>query len=391
MPSPGEANLVAVLLSPPDAADAVVRVWDDAHAVLPLDPRAPAAEIRRVLDAFRPTHLLDIGGLSPQADGVPVEAGTAAVVATSGTTGTPKGVVLTRTGMEASAHAVAEALGSRGDDRWLCCLPLHHVAGLAVVARAWLSGVPPVVHPRFDPAAVADVARSGGAGLVSVVPVMLRRLLDAGAPLDRFRWVLVGGSPLPPDLEAQAADAGVALATTYGLTETWGGVVHDGHPLRGVRVRLGEREEIVVDTAAVMAGYRLDGTATAAAFTDDGRLRTGDVGAFDDDGRLRVVDRLRDLVVSGGANVSPTEVEGVLVDHPAVADVCVSGAPDPAWGERVVAHVVPADPADPPTLGELRDFARERLAAAKLPRELRLIEAVPRSTGGKPLRRHLHG
>jgi acyl-CoA synthetase (AMP-forming)/AMP-acid ligase II len=147
--------------------------------------------------------------------------------------------------------------------------------------------------------------------------------------------------------------------------------------------------EILVRSPTIMRGYRLAPDETAAAFTAAGWFRTGDAGTLDGDGRLRVVDRLRDLVITGGVNVGPSEVEAVLAAHPGVADVCVTGAPDPEWGERVVANVVPADPGAPPSLAELRAFAADRLSAAKLPREVVLIAAVPRSPGGKPLRRLL--
>ncbi len=178
-------------------------------------------------------------------------------------------------------------------------------------------------------------------------------------------------------------------------------MVYDGIPLSGADVRLATDDrltdgdgEIQVHGSMVMKGYRLAPDETAAAFTGTpetgGRwLRTGDVGAFDDDGRLRVVDRLRDLVITGGVNVSPSEVEAVLATHPAVVDVAVGGRPDPEWGERVVAYVVPADPSAPPNVDELRVFARDRLSPAKLPREVVMIEAVPRNEGGKPLRRLL--
>jgi acyl-CoA synthetase (AMP-forming)/AMP-acid ligase II len=139
----------------------------------------------------------------------------------------------------------------------------------------------------------------------------------------------------------------------------------------------------------VMRGYRMAPEETAGAFTAGGWLRTGDAGTIDSGGRLRVVDRLRDLIITGGVNVSPSEVEAVLARHPGVADVCVAGAADPEWGERVVAHVVPRDPAAPPALAELRAFAGEQLSAAKLPRELVITGEIPRTAGGKPLRRLL--
>ncbi|MDQ6910995.1 MAG: AMP-binding protein, partial [Actinomycetota bacterium] len=182
---------------------------------------------------------------------------------------------------------------------------------------------------------------------------------------------------------------GVPFIDAYGLTETWGGVVHDGRALQGVELDLGPGGEVLVRAPMVMRAYRLRPEETAAAVAPDGWLRTGDVGRFDEDGALRVVDRLRDLIVSGGVNVSPAEVEEVLARCPGVADVCVTGRPDPEWGERVVAHVVPADPARPPEPAEVRAFAAERLAAPKMPREIVLVESVPRSTTGKLLRRLL--
>lgn len=363
--------LVVVRLPAPEAAEAIRRAWDMGRGVLVLDPHAPGAEVERIVARLDPD-----GEVAPDV---------AAVVVTSGTTGEPKGVELTFGGLQASSRAVSDALGVGSGDRWLCCLPLHHVGGLAVLARSWTVGTPVDVLPRFD----VDGVRSSTATLVSLVPLMARRLLAAGVDLGRFRKVLVGGGPVAADLP------GIA---TYGLTETWGGVVHRGRPLDGVEVALGHEDEILVRGLVVMRGYRSPtGDAdTAAAFTDantpgGGWLRTGDAGAIDGQGRLTVVDRLRDLVKTGGVSVAPTEVEAVLLGAPGVADVCVAGRPDPEWGERVVAYVVPADPSSPPTLDALRAFARDRLSAAKLPREVVVIDAVPRTPGGKPLRRLLTG
>lgn len=387
MPSVTEGSLVAVCLPRPEAAQAVREAWDRGQAVLPLDPGAPAAALQAALDGLRPTELVDAHGRRHVAGGQPVSPEVAAVVATSGTTGVPKGVELTWGGLHSGAAAVSAALDVGPGDRWLCCLPLHHVAGLAVVARAWSTKTPLVVTPGFDPAAVAEAS----ATLVSVVPTMLARLLDAGVDTSRFHRVLLGGTAPPPALVARAESAGAALVVTYGLTETWGGVVFDGHPLPAVEVRLGEGSpgEVELRAPMVMRGYRLRPAETAAAFTADGWLRTGDVGVVGGDGRLTVVDRLRDVVITGGVTVAPGEVEAVLARHPQVADVCVTGAADEEWGERVVAHVVPCRPDRPPTLAELRDFARRYLGATKLPRALVLVDAIPRSPAGKPLRRLL--
>ncbi|MFN2607346.1 MAG: class I adenylate-forming enzyme family protein [Acidimicrobiales bacterium] len=385
----GDGALTAICLPAPEAAAAILAAWDAGRAVLPLDPRAPGPERRRVLAATRPTFLLDAAGRHRLPDSEAVADGVAAVVATSGTTGGPKGVELTVDGLRASAAAVTAGVGAGDDDRWLCCLPLSAVGGLAIVARAWSTGLPLEVVSRFDTATVAATP----ATLVSLVPTTLRRCLDAGLDLGRFTAVLVGGAALDPALRIRAEEAGAPVVTTYGMTETWGGLVHDGHPLAGAEVRLGEESEILVRGPMVMRAYRLRPEETTAAFVvgPDRRLwlRTGDAGAWDPAGALVVVDRLRDLVLTGGVNVSATEVESVLGTHPGVADVAVAGAPDPEWGQVVVAHVVAADPARPPTLAELRTFAAERLSAAKLPRRLELVDRVPRTPGGKPVRRLL--
>jgi O-succinylbenzoic acid--CoA ligase len=386
MADPGHAPLTAVCLPAPAAAAAIGDAWDGERAVLPLDPAAPAAERDRILAALRPTHLLDADGLRPLPGGEAVVAEVAAVVATSGTTGKPKGVELTWTGMRASAGAVSRAVGAGPGDVWLCCLPVHAVGGLSVVARAWTSGLA-VEVARPSPAVLA--ATSGT--LVSLVPTVLARCVEAGVALGRFRRILVGGAPLDEAARRRAQAAGASVVATYGLTETWGGVVHEGHPLDGVELRLDADGEILVGGPTVMRGYRLRPEETAAVLSADGWLRTGDVGAWADDGTLRVVDRRRDLVITGGVNVSPTEVEAVLGRHPGVQDVCVAGAPDREWGERVVAHVVPVDPTRPPRLAELRAFAADQLSAPKLPRQLVVVDAIPRTPGGKALRRLLGG
>jgi O-succinylbenzoic acid--CoA ligase len=382
--------LDAVVLPRPAAARAILQAWEAGRAVLPLDPAAPAPETRRRLAAARPTHLVDGDGRRRLPGGQPVPAEVAAVVATSGTAGAPKAAELTADGLRAASLATSAALGAGPGDHWLACVPLHGVAGLAIVARSWHTGVPLTVHDGFD-VALVERAAGHGATLVSLVPTMLRRLPAAGADLGGFRRVLLGGGPVPPELLADAAERELGVVTTYGLTETCGGVVHNGHPLDGVTVAVGgpgEEGEIRIRGPMVMRGYHHDQAATAAALRG-GWLHTGDQGRLAEGGRLLVLGRRDEVIVSGGVNVHPVEVERVLAGHPGVRDVAVAGAPDPEWGQRVVAFVVPAQPAAPPSLDELRGLVRQQLAAAKAPRDLVLLAELPRSPAGKLLRRRL--
>jgi O-succinylbenzoic acid--CoA ligase len=262
----------------------------------------------------------------------------------------------------------------------LCCVPPSHIAGLMVLVRARLTGAAVVLHPRFDPAAVAA---DPSTNIVSLVPTMLRRLLAAGVDLARFRWILLGGGPVPAALVAAATAAGARVVATYGMTETCGGAVYDGVPLPGVRVAIGEDGAVALAGPMVMQGYRLRPEETAAVLRD-GWFLTSDVGELDRSGRLRVLGRRDDLIISGGQKVLPIEVANLLMEHPAVADAAVAGRPDDEWGQAVAAVVVPAPGAEP-TLAELRAFVAERLAAYKAPRYLVIVAELPRGPTGKPV------
>jgi O-succinylbenzoic acid--CoA ligase len=385
MSTADECELVAVVGRGNEIAKVAVAAWDAGHAILPINPDLTAAELEQLLIRLRPTELNG----ERRRDGEPVPAGTAAVVVTSGTAGAPKGVELTTAGMDVMGRGYSAGLDAGPGDRWLAALPLHHVASLAVIARAYVTGVPYVVHDSFDVDRVAAAPREEGTTIVSLVPTTLRRLLDADAPLHEYRRVIVGGAPCPPGLRARAEATGVVLVDAYGLSETWGGFALNGVPIAGAEVRLAGDNEILVRGAMVMRAYRRDVVRTTDVLEPDGWLHTGDVGQIDNHGCVEVIDRVRDLVITGGVNVSPTEIEAVLIEHPNVADVCVIGAPDEEWGERVVAVVVPADRHSVPTLEQLRDFARAQLSGPKLPREVRIAAQIPRSNSGKPLRRVL--
>jgi O-succinylbenzoic acid--CoA ligase len=366
-------ELVALALpGGPGFVDALRRVWDRGDAALPLDARLPPPAWAMTLAAMAPAAIIEPNGETRLDGGRPVEDGDALVVVTSGTTGAPRGVVLTHDAVRASAFATSERLGVEPSDRWLACLPLSHVGGLAVVTRAIVTSTPLVVHPRFDADAVEAAGRDG-ATLVSLVATALARIDPA-----LFRVVVLGGARPPDQVPPNTV-------TTYGLTETGSGIVYDGVPLDGVEVRLGTDGEISLRGPMLLRSYR-DG---ADPRDTAGWFATGDVGVFDDDGRLAVNGRLGDLIITGGENVWPDPVEARLAAHPSVDDVAVAGRPDPEWGERVVAFVVPRRGADTPELGELRAWVKETLPAFYAPREVVLVADIPRTALGKPRRDQL--
>ncbi|MGC1512272.1 MAG: long-chain fatty acid--CoA ligase [Acidimicrobiales bacterium] len=369
-------RLVATTAAGPAFVDLVRRVWDAGDALLPLDTRLPRPALEALLASVRPAVLIDDDGVATKRLGaVATEPGDALVVATSGTTGTPKGVVLTHDAVRASAVATSDRLGvDPAGDHWLACLPLAHVGGLSVVTRALVTDTPLTVHAGFDAAAVEEASRRG-ATLVSLVNTTLDRV-DAS----RFRVVLLGGSA-PPEVRA------TNVVTTYGMTETGSGVVYDGIPLEGVEIKDVDGE-LWIRAPMVARCYRDRGT-DVAIVDAAGWLHTGDAGSVEEaTGRISVTGRIGDVIVSGGEKVWPEWVERVLRRHPKVGDIAVSGRPDEIWGHRVVAFVIPADPDQPPTLDELRDLVKGELPGYAAPRELVLLDRLPRTAIGK-LRRNL--
>ncbi len=342
----------------------------------------------------------------------------AAVLFTSGTTGLPRPAVLVGRNLLASAEAWNGFLAPRPEDVWLATLPLSHVAGLGILVRATLAGLPVVLHERFDPAAVLDALVRAKVSYLSLVPTQLGRLLEladsigwrAGIEASALRALLLGGAPIDPDLVRRAVASGFPVVPTYGLTEAASGVTAlpaaeaANHPeaagwaLPGIRVRVvgddggqaaaGEVGEILVAGPTVFAGYDGDPEATARALRDDW-LHTGDLGVLDGAGRLVVVERSIDRIVSGGENVSPTEVEAVLGAHPDVVEAVVVGHPDREWGTVPVAAVTLrpgaalAGAPDEAVEATLQAFARERLASFKVPKRIVRVEAIPRTASGK--------
>lgn len=426
---------VASLLSDDAPAVVLINAVRRLGAVLvPLNRRSAASELREQLEAvsarllvFDRAHAEQASVAASDVEGLGVEALLAAapcavrpqlrdeidldapgvIVFTSGTSGTPKGAVLSHGNLAASAHAWAELLRPLRSDRWLACLPLFHVAGLAVVTRSARWGVALEIMQGFEAGAVSR-ALDGGVSHVSLVPTQLDELLKARRglpPPAGLRAVLLGGGPIPAVLLERARAAGYPVITTYGMTETSSGIAAGGldaatladptagRPLHRVEVRIAEPDpadgsgEILVRGPMVFSGY-LGSTAATAEPVRDGWLHTGDIGTLDAAGLLRVADRRSDLLVSGGENVYPAQIEEILCLHPAIAQAAVVGQPDARWGAVPIAFVVLQRDAVF-SASELQQHCRAHLAAYKVPVEVHRLGELPRDELGKVRRQDL--
>ncbi|ATO69015.3 o-succinylbenzoate--CoA ligase [Mycobacterium avium subsp. hominissuis] len=350
--------------------------------------------MRRVLDGRDPALVV----LGPPGDresatlraglrvGEPVDDDVALVAATSGTTGAPKGAMLTAAALRASATATHARLGGPGS--WLLALPAHHIAGVQVLVRSLLAGSTPVeldVSRGFDVTQLPAATRALGTGrrYASLVAVQLAKALGdpaATAALAELDAVLLGGGPAPRPVLQAAAAAGITVVRSYGMSETAGGCVYDGVPLDGVRVRVSDGR-IALSGATLAKGYR--NPVDPDPFADPGWFLTDDLGAVDDDGVLTVFGRADDAISTGGLTVLPQPVEAALCTHPAVADCAVFGLPDDRLGQRVVAAIVLRDGRAAPSPDALRAHLSRTLDATAAPREVHVVAALPRRGIGK--------
>jgi O-succinylbenzoic acid--CoA ligase len=322
------------------------------------------------------------------------------IIHTSGTSGRPKGAVLTYGNLFYSALASAAKIGTLPYDRWLCLLPLYHIGGISILMRAILYGASVVLQEKFDPQQVNHTLTTQPISLVSLVPTMLYRLLQLPPQPWQTRLILLGGAAASQELISEALACGLPIATTYGLTEAASQVATAlpgevrakpgtvGRPLLFTQLSIqdeqghlappGQYGEIVLRSPSVMWGYwggekRLN------------QLATGDLGYVDEDGDLWLVQRRSDLIISGGENIYPSEVEAVLGAHPAIADSCVVGLPHPEWGQQVAAAIIlkAEQHSDP---NEIIAFCRQRLAGYKIPRSIIFVDDFPRTASGKIIR-----
>jgi o-succinylbenzoate---CoA ligase len=383
--------LHAVLLPPADAAGRMLEALDAAldgtgPAILPLDPDLPRPRLAAMLDAFSPSVIETSDGPERNANASPgdrpaggVGPDTALVIATSGSTGEPKGTELSAAALLASASASLRRIGAGPGERWLCCLPVFHIAGIQVLVRSLLAGADPVAVRRLEPGTLA----ASGCAHVAMVPTQLRRLVEAGDDLTAPATILLGGAAADAGLTDAARAAGGRVVTTYGMSETCGGCVYDGVPLDGVSVEVGADGRIRIAGPVLFSGYRLRPDLSAAA--RDGRwFVTSDLGAFSPSGELLVRGRADDVINTGGEKVIAAEVEAALGCCAGVREAVVVGRADAEWGEVVTAVVVPADPSAPPLLADLRAHVRERLPGYAAPAALVLVPEIPMLPSGKP-------
>lgn len=327
------------------------------------------------------------GGAIVEAPGVEAPdgsdpAGAALVVYTSGTTGGPKAVRLTRSNLEAASRSSVAHLGHGPGDTWLGAMPLHHVGGISILVRSAYAGGTVELHWRFDPDRFAG-ALKGRATMASMVPTMLRRLLDEDpGPYEGSRAVLIGGGPIPEGLLERAAAAGLPVLPSYGMTETFGQVAtlrpgmplgHRAHPLPGIDIRIGAEGRIELRGDQVSPGYLGEPDRPSPWLT------TGDLGEIDEDGALRILGRADRVIVTGGENVDPEQVERRIAEHPGVEEAVVVGLPDEEWGEVLACLFTGSALPD-----ELRSWLADRLPGHMVPKHWRAVGGVPRTPLGKP-------
>ncbi|MBD2186564.1 o-succinylbenzoate--CoA ligase [Pseudanabaena mucicola] len=329
---------------------------------------------------------------------------------TSGTTGKPKGVPLTYGNHFHSAIASALHLGIEPSDNWLLCMPLFHVGGLAIAWRSVINGTTLTLLPRFDEQMVLDAIAECRVTIISLVPTMLIRLLqhDQWQNLQQLRAILLGGAPVSDELIERCQQLNLPIMPTYGMTETASQITtlspdqvatklgSSGLPLLGNRIRIvdidnpqqemsqGKIGQILVQGASVMSGYLNHRQPDAI---QDGWLYTGDLGYLDAEGYLYVVSRRNDLIISGGENIYPHEIETILLSHPAISEACVVGICDRDWGESVAAVIVSSEDL---SLAAVRTFCEQKsLARYKLPKLVSVWKSLPKTASGKLLRQEI--
>lgn len=322
----------------------------------------------------------------------------ASIMYTSGTTGKPKGVMQTFGNHWWSATGSMLNLGLQEGDSWLCAVPIFHISGLSILMRSVIYGIPVYLEEHFDAKRVDQFLRSGEVTIISVVTTMVQRLLDTYTKSyhPKFRCMLLGGGPASKAILESCFAKGIPLIQSFGMTETASQIVTlppedalqkigaSGKPLFPAEVKISDQDEILLKGPNITAGYLHNEAATQAAFDANGWFRTGDIGYLDQDGFLFVQERRSDLIISGGENIYPTEIEHVLLEYPTVLEVAVVAKQDDKWGEVPVAFLVTTEETSEE---QLHQFCEERLAKYKIPHQFHLLDELPK-TASQKIQRH---
>ena len=350
-------------------------IWNAGDCAFPIDQRLAQKQKAQFVEEFFVDEIVTTEGHSVLGTrGSNIADNDAVLFTTSGSSGTPKGVIHTHDSLRANADIVARHFGDTSQMHWLACLPPSHVGGFGVISRALIWNCQLTTLPQFDAEQVESAARRGTTH-TSLVATALGRINS-----ELFQRILLGGAKPPPNLPPN-------VTTTYGLTETMGGVVYGRTALSGVEVSISEEQEILVRGPVIMNRYYQQ--QIGHPIDVDGWLHTGDLGSMSVDNQLSVTGRRSELIISGGENIWPEAVEAALTSHPDVSDVCVVGIDDQEWGQRVVAFIVPTKTSQTHSLAEWRDHVAETLPRFMAPRQVVLVDSIPRSPLGKPQRQAL--
>ena len=350
-------------------------IWNAGDCAFPIDQRLVQKQKAQLVDEFFVDELVTTEGRSVLgAQDSTIADNDAVLFTTSGSSGTPKGVIHTHDSLRANADIVARHFGDTSQMHWLACLPPSHVGGFGVISRALIWNCQLTTLPQFDAEQVESLARQGVTH-TSLVATALGRINS-----ELFERILLGGAKPPPHLPPN-------VTTTYGLTETMGGVVYGRTALSGVEISISEEQEILVRGPVLMDRYYQQ--QLGHPIDVDGWLHTGDLGSMSVDKQLSVTGRRSELIISGGENIWPEAVEAALANHAEVSDVCVVGIDDHEWGQRVVAFIVPTKTSQTHSLVEWRDHVAETLPRFMAPRQVVLVDSIPRSALGKPQRQAL--
>ena len=370
-------QLVAIDLEPSQYfIDSLHKIWDIGNIAVPIDHRLSTHQKMQVIEflgiprVIGPTLEESSTSVRPTKLTENIEVGDALVMLTSGTSGQPKGVIITHDCIETSSSLSSKRLEiDPARDWWICSLPLAHVGGLSVVLRSLYAKTRISLFATFDPSSISELT-GHGANLISIVPTMLSQI-----DLKPFRKVLIGGSRPPQGLPDNAI-------TTYGMTETLGGIVYNGQPLESVEVDVLASGEIRVRAPMIARSY-FDGRQQLPIRDPNGWFNTGDIGAIDAQGSLTIVGRKSDMIISGGENIWPSPIEDILSQHPSVRAVGVCGVDDPLWGQRVVALIEVVPGTRLPSLEEIKSLTREELPPWYAPKEIVIVDELPRTSIGK--------